>query len=57
MPKDKDDLLARVRIREWLLMTLIALTAVLANLPRELIEKFGINPDYLIAALGCTVST
>ncbi len=55
MPKDKDDLLARVRIREWLLMTLIALTAVLANLPRELIEKFGINPDYLIAALGCTV--
>ncbi len=55
MAKDKDDLLARVRIREWLLMTLIALTAVLANLPRELIEKYGINPDYLIAALGCTV--
>ena len=55
MANDMDDLLARVRIREWVLMSLIALTAMLANLPRELIEKYGINPDYLIAALGCTV--
>lgn len=55
MAKDKDDLLGRVRLREWVLMSLIALSAVLANLPREFIERYGVNPDYLIAALGCTV--
>lgn len=55
MAKDRDDLLGRMRLREWVLMSLIALSAVLANMPRETIEKFGLNPDYLIAALACTV--
>lgn len=55
MAKDKDDLLARVRVREWLLMGLIALTAILANLPSEFLEKYQLNPNYLIAALSCTV--
>ena len=52
---EKDDLLTRIRIREVLLFGLIALTAVLANLPGETIEELGINHDYLIGALVCTV--
>jgi hypothetical protein len=55
MAKDKDDLLARVRVREWVLMGLIALTAILANLPSDFLEKYQLNPNYLIAALSCTV--
>ena len=55
MAKDKDDLLGRMRLREWVLMSLIALSAILANLPRSTIEGVGLNPDYLIAALACTV--
>ena len=52
---EKDDLLTRIRIREVLLFGLIALTAVLANLPGETIEELGINHDYLIGALACAV--
>ena len=52
---EKDDLLTRIRIREVLLFGLIALTAVLVNLPGETIEELGINHDYLIGALVCTV--
>lgn len=52
---DKDDLLTRMRIREVALFGLIALTAVIANLPAESISELGVNPDYLIAALGSAV--
>ncbi|MGH8706176.1 MAG: ankyrin repeat domain-containing protein [Burkholderiales bacterium] len=52
---EKDDLLSRLRIREVLLFGLIALTAVLANLPRESLEDYGINHDYLLAVLGCGI--
>ena len=52
---DKDDLLTRIRIREIALFGLIALTAVFANLPAETIEEYGVNPDYLVAALACAV--
>lgn len=52
---EKDDLLTRIRIREVALFGLIALTAVIANLPAEAIAELGINRDYLIAALGSTV--
>ena len=52
---DKDDLLASIRIRELLLFGLIALTAVLVNLPGETIEELGINHDYLIGTLACSV--
>ena len=51
----RDDLLTRIRIREILLFGLIALTAVFANLPEDTIKELGINPDYLVAALGCAV--
>ena len=52
---EKGDLLTKLRIREVALFSLIAMTAVLANLPRESIEDFGINHDYLLAVLACGV--
>lgn len=52
---EKDDLLTRMRVREVLLFGLIALTAVLANLPAETLEEYGINRNYLLAVLGCGI--
>jgi hypothetical protein len=52
---EKDDLLSRMRIKEVLLFGLIALTAVLANLPKESIEDLGINHDYLLGVLVCGI--
>jgi uncharacterized protein len=52
---EKDDLLTRLRIREVALFGLIALTAVLANLPEAYVRQLGIDRDYLLAALGCAV--
>jgi hypothetical protein len=52
---DKDDLLTRLRVREVALFGLIALTAILANLPDEYVKDLGIDHDYLLAALGCGV--
>ena len=40
---EKDDLLTRMRVREVLLFGLIALAAVLAQLPQETLEGLGIN--------------
>ena len=36
---ENDDLLTRMRIREVLLIGLITMTAVLANLPQESLER------------------
>lgn len=55
MAKDKDDLLARIKLREWALMTLITLSAILANLPPEFVERYGINRGWLLGALFCSV--
>ena len=52
---EKDDLLTRMRVREVLLFGLIALSAVLANLPAETLEDYGINRNYLLAVLGCGI--
>ena len=52
---EKDDLLTRLRIREVALFSLIALTAILANLPEDYGQKLGIDRGYLFAALGCAV--
>ena len=41
-------------MREVALFCLIALTAVLANLPADYVtEELGVRHDYLLAALGC----
>ena len=56
MARHKDDILGKVRLREWALMTLIGLTAVLANLPREYTrDTLGINHEALLAVLGLAV--
>ncbi|MGH8708701.1 MAG: ankyrin repeat domain-containing protein [Burkholderiales bacterium] len=52
---EKDDLLTRLRIREAALFSLIALTAVLANLPQEYVQRLGIDHAALLAVLGCAV--
>lgn len=55
MARNKDDLLAKFRVREFALMALIAINAILANLPRSYVEDtLGINYDYLRAGLACT---
>lgn len=41
--------------REWTLVGLIGLTGVLANLPREMLDGWGVNPDHLIAILAIVV--
>ena len=56
MAREKLDLLTGLRIRDLILFGLIAITAVLANLPKEYVEEtLGINPNALLAVLGCAV--
>jgi len=54
--KEKLDFLTRLRIRELVLFGLIAITAVLANLPPEYVEDtLGINRNGLFAVLAIAV--
>ncbi|HVJ10893.1 MAG TPA: ankyrin repeat domain-containing protein [Burkholderiales bacterium] len=54
--KEKLDFLTRLRMRELVLMGLIAITAVLANLPEEYVEEtLGVNRATLVAVLGIAV--
>jgi len=52
---EKDDLLTRMRVREVLLFGLIAMAAILAQLPPEVLEDYGINRNYLLGVLGCGI--
>ena len=53
---EKDDLLTKVRIREVLIFGLIALIAIVANLPREYIDHtLGIDRQLLFGVLGSLV--
>jgi hypothetical protein len=52
---EKDDLISRLRIREVLLFGLIVVAAVLANLPEETLDDYGIERNYLLAILGCAI--
>src|SRR5512132_4387782 len=52
---EKDDLLTRMRIREVLLFGLIALAAILAQLPEEILVDYGIHRNYLLGVLGCGI--
>jgi ankyrin repeat protein len=52
---EKDDLLTRMRVREVLLFGLIAMSAVLAQLPHEILDEYGINRNYLLGVLGCGI--
>lgn len=42
----------RQRRRQFLLMSLVALAAVLANLPQPLSQSLGLQREYLLAVLG-----
>jgi hypothetical protein len=52
---ESDDLLTRMRIREVLLFGLIALSAVLAQLPPEFLDSYGIERNYLLGVLACGI--
>ena len=52
---EKDDLLTRMRIREVLLFSLITMSAILAQLPHEILEEHGIDRNYLLGVLGCGI--
>ena len=52
---EKDDLLTRMRVREVALFGLIAMAAILAQLPHEILEDYGINRNYLLGVLGCGI--
>jgi hypothetical protein len=52
---ENDDLLTRMRVREVLLFGLIAMSAVLAQLPPEFLEDHGIERNYLLGVLGCGI--
>ena len=52
---EKDDLLTRMRVREVLLFGLIAMAAILAQLPVETLEALGISRNYLLGVLGCGI--
>ena len=43
------------KAREWALVGLIGLTALLANLPRDMLDGWGVNPDPLLAILAIVV--
>ncbi|MBI1942592.1 MAG: ankyrin repeat domain-containing protein [Betaproteobacteria bacterium] len=49
---EKDDLLTRMRVREVLLFGLIAMAAVLAQLPAETLDDYGIDRNWLLGVLG-----
>jgi uncharacterized protein len=54
--KEKLDFLTKLRIRELILMGLIAVTALLANLPEEYVEgTLGVSRGALVACLGIAV--
>jgi uncharacterized protein len=58
MPAHKKELdfLTRLRIRELVLMGLIAVTALLANLPQEYVQaQLGLRPEMLLAVLAIAV--
>jgi uncharacterized protein len=54
--KEKLDFLTRLRVRELVLMGLIAVTALLANLPQEYVEQtLGVSSAALLAVLAIAV--
>ena len=52
---ENDDLLTRMRVREVLLFGLIAVAAILAQLPPEVLADRGIERNYLLGVLGCGI--
>jgi hypothetical protein len=49
------DIVRQKQIREWTLLGLVGAMALIANLPRHLIDRIGLEPDVLMALLGLMV--
>ncbi|MBL8380918.1 MAG: ankyrin repeat domain-containing protein [Burkholderiales bacterium] len=45
----------KISIKEWLLIAMVGLIAVLANLPERVSERLSVNVDYLIITLAAVV--
>ena len=49
------DIVRRQQIREWTLLGLVGIMAMIANLPRQMLENVGLEPRLLMAVLGLMV--
>lgn len=49
------DIVRQKQIREWTLLGLVGAMALIANLPRHLIDRIGLEPEVLMALLGLMV--
>ncbi len=49
------DIVKQRRIREWSLLTLVGLMALVANLPVELLDRIGVERGVIMAVLGMVV--
>ena len=49
------DIVRRKQIREWILLGLVGAMALVANLPRHVLDRFQVEPGLLMALLGLMV--
>lgn len=49
------DIVRQKQIREWALLGLVGAMALLANLPRQVLDRIGVEPGLLMAMLGMMV--
>jgi uncharacterized protein len=49
------DIVKQKQIREWTLLGLVGTMALVANLPRHLVDRIGIDPGLIMAMLGLMV--
>jgi hypothetical protein len=49
------DIVKQKQIREWTLLGLVGAMVLIANLPRHLIDRIGLEPSVLMALLGVMV--
>jgi len=49
------DIVKQKQIREWTLLGLVGAMALVANLPRHLLDRIGVEPGLLMAILGVMV--
>lgn len=49
------DIVKQKQIREWTLLGLVGTMALIANLPRHLIDRIGVDPSLLMSILGLMV--
>ena len=45
----------KISVREWVLVGMVGMIAVLANLPEDVIERVGVRVDYLVITLAAVV--